>query len=62
MKRSVFDKTAEQLGRPPVGRRIQIGDGRFTEVVLGVSFLIAVFIAWRSWRRLAKGADDALPR
>ena len=59
---SVFDKTAEQLGRPPVANLIQIGDGRFTEVVLGVSFLIAVFIAWRSWRRLAKGADDALPR
>ena len=59
---SVFDKTAEQLGRPPVANLIQIGDGRFTEVVLGVSFLVAVFIAWRSWRRLARGADDALPR
>ena len=41
---SVFDKTAERLGRPPVENLIQIGDGRF-RIILGVSFLVAVFIA-----------------
>ena len=59
---SVFDKTAEQLGRPPIENLIQLGQGRFTDYFFGISFVVALFIAWRCWRRLARGADDALPR
>ena len=43
---SVFDKTAEQLGRPPIENLIQLGDGRFTDSSWD-------FVCYRSIHRVA---------
>lgn len=59
---SVFGAAAESAGRPPTDSLIDFSQG---EVGLAMSVIILFglgFVAGRSWERLIKGENDALPR
>ena len=59
---SVFGATAESAGQPPTASLIDLSQG---EVGLATSIIVLFglgFIAGRSWERLMRGGNDALPR